>query len=137
MIGAALSALALGPVLLALNTASTVYVPVAQVAPGLRAPADASLGARATLSGPQGREDSKSYRAWQKSGQEGGPPGKYLVNDSGAAVYYVDPGINGTFTRRPDGSEVRKYSAPKAVLMSYIIKGILNGQLPGRWCFSA
>jgi uncharacterized oligopeptide transporter (OPT) family protein len=25
---------------------------------------------------------------------------------------------------------VRKYSAPKAVLMSYIIKGILNGQLP-------
>ena len=130
MIGAALSALALGPVLLALNTASTVYVPVAQVAPGLRAPADASLGARATLSGPQGREDSKSYRAWQKSGQEGGPPGKYLVNDSGAAVYYVDPGINGTFTRRPDGSEVRKYSAPKAVLMSYIIKGILNGQLP-------
>jgi len=130
MIGAAISALALGPVLLALNTASTVYVPAARVAPGLRAAADASLGARATLSGPQGREDSHSYRVWQKTSQEGGPPGKYLVNDSGAAVYFVDPGINGTFTRRPDGSEVRKYSAPKAVLMSYIIKGILNGQLP-------
>jgi hypothetical protein len=57
-------------------------------------------------------------------------PGKYLVDDSGAAVYYVDPGINGTFTKRPDGSEVKKWSAPKAVLMSYIIKGILQRQLP-------
>jgi uncharacterized oligopeptide transporter (OPT) family protein len=46
MIGAALSALTLGPILLALNTAKTVYVPIAQVAPGLRAPADASFGAR-------------------------------------------------------------------------------------------
>src|SRR5690606_8075780 len=31
---------------------------------------------------------------------------------------------------RPDGSEVRKFDAPKAVLASYIIKGILDRQLP-------
>jgi uncharacterized oligopeptide transporter (OPT) family protein len=31
---------------------------------------------------------------------------------------------------RPDGSEVRKYDAPKATLMSYIIKGILDRKLP-------
>lgn len=31
---------------------------------------------------------------------------------------------------RPDGTEVRKYDAPKAVLMSGIIKGILDRQLP-------
>src|SRR5258706_14354213 len=31
---------------------------------------------------------------------------------------------------RPDGTQVRKYDAPKAVLMSYIIKGILDQQLP-------
>jgi len=43
---------------------------------------------------------------------------------------YVDPGINGTVTRFPDGVEVRKFEAPKAVLVSYIIKGILNQKLP-------
>jgi uncharacterized oligopeptide transporter (OPT) family protein len=48
----------------------------------------------------------------------------------GRAVYFVDPGINGTHMQRPDGSEVRKYDAPKAVLMSYIIKGILDRKLP-------
>jgi uncharacterized oligopeptide transporter (OPT) family protein len=130
MIGAAFSALALGPVLLALNTASTVYVPVAQVAPGLRAPAGAALSAPETLTGPQVRGDAGYYRSWQKTGDEGGRPGKYLVDDSGAAVYYVDPGINGTFSKRPDGSNVKKFSAPKAVLVSYIIKGILSSQLP-------
>ncbi len=45
-------------------------------------------------------------------------------------VYYVDPGINGTHRIAPDGSSVTKYDAPKATLMSYIIKGILNQQLP-------
>src|SRR6202051_1409436 len=36
LIGAAASAVALGPILLSLNNSSTVYVPVAQVAPGLQ-----------------------------------------------------------------------------------------------------
>src|SRR4029077_11442371 len=45
LIGAAASALALGPILLRLNTAGTVYVPAAQVAAGLHAPADVTLGA--------------------------------------------------------------------------------------------
>ncbi len=130
MIGAALSALVMGPILLQLNAAKTVYVPVAQVAPGLHAPADAAFGANETLSGPQARDDAKSYRGWQKTSEEGGRSGKYLVDESGSAVYFVDPGINGTFTKRPNGSEVTKFSAPKAVLMSYIIKGILNSQLP-------
>src|SRR5688500_20276152 len=42
----------------------------------------------------------------------------------------VDLGINGTVSRRPDGSEVRKFDAPKATLVSYIIKGILDQKLP-------
>ena len=130
MIGATMSAFALGPILLALNTAATVYVPAAQVAPGLQAPAGTPLGSRETLAGPQAKSDSRSYRVWQKTSDDGGRAGKYLVDDGGAAVYFADPGINGTFTRRPDGSEVRKYSAPKAVLVSYIIKGILSAQLP-------
>ncbi len=130
MIGAAFSALALGPILLALNSASTVYVPIAQIAPGLHAPPSASFGGPESLAGPQARNDSKTYRSWQKTSEEGGRSGKYLVDDGGAAVYYVDPGINGTFNKRPDGSEVKKFSAPKAVLVSYIIKGILSSQLP-------
>jgi uncharacterized oligopeptide transporter (OPT) family protein len=42
----------------------------------------------------------------------------------------VDPGINGVHPRRADGTEVRKFDAPKATLMSYIIKGILDRRLP-------
>jgi uncharacterized oligopeptide transporter (OPT) family protein len=45
-------------------------------------------------------------------------------------VWLVDPGINGTHNTRPDKTEVRKYDAPKAVLMSYIIRGILDRKLP-------
>jgi putative OPT family oligopeptide transporter len=127
--GALASALILGPILLKLNETATVYVPAAQVAPGLRTDV-AALTDRASLQGPQAQSDGKTYHVWHKTSLEGGPAGKYLVDDTGAAVYLVDPGINGTFNKRPDGSEVRKYDAPKAVLMSYIIKGILDQQLP-------
>jgi uncharacterized oligopeptide transporter (OPT) family protein len=33
-------------------------------------------------------------------------------------------------SKRPDGTEVRKFEAPKATLVSYIIKGILDQKLP-------
>jgi putative OPT family oligopeptide transporter len=74
--------------------------------------------------------DSNQYRTWHKIDEQNGPPGKYLVDDQGNIKYYVDPGINGTHRVAPDGSSVEKYDAPKATLMSYIIKGILNQQLP-------
>jgi uncharacterized oligopeptide transporter (OPT) family protein len=60
----------------------------------------------------------------------GGPAGRYLVDAQGVPVYLVDPGINGTQTTRPDGTQVQKFDAPKATLVSYIIKGILSHQLP-------
>ena len=129
MVGALASALALGPILLRLNDSATVYVPAAQIAPGL-ATDPAPLELREALSGPQGEQDTQSYRVWQKLDADGAPPGKYLVDDAGKAVYLVDPGINGTYTERPDGTSVRKFDAPKATLMSYIIKGILDRQLP-------
>src|SRR2546428_460980 len=127
--GALASAVVLGPILLKLNDAATVYVPVAEVAPGLRTDAGA-LVETAALQGPQSLKDGGSYRVWHKTDIAGGPAGKYLVDDAGRAVYLVDPGINGSHTTRPDGTQVRKYDAPKAVLMSYIIKGILDRQLP-------
>ena len=42
----------------------------------------------------------------------------------------MDPGINGAYKERPDKTEVRKFDAPKATLMSYIIKGMLDRKLP-------
>ncbi len=52
------------------------------------------------------------------------------MNNDGVPVYLADPGINGVYEKRPDGSSVQKFTAPKATLVSYIIKGILGGQLP-------
>ena len=129
MIGSLASAVMLGPILLGLNQAATVYVPIEKIAPGLRTDVQ-PLIARAQLDGPQAASDNKTYRVWHKTGVVGGPEGQYLVDDNGAAVYFVDPGINGTHPERPDGTTVRKYDAPKATLMSYIIKGILDSKLP-------
>jgi uncharacterized oligopeptide transporter (OPT) family protein len=128
--GAALSAVCLGPILLVLNNSATVYVPIKEVAPaGLHT--DASLLKKTEgLVGPQIRDDTNRYLVWQKIDEIGAPAGRYLVNQKGDAVWLVDPGINGTHPKRPDGSSVRKFDAPKATLMSYIIKGILDRKLP-------
>ncbi len=131
-VGVIASALILGPILLVLNNSGTVYVPAAQVAPGLRATPEvlSQLTTRESVRGPQSREDSKNYQVWHKTDTVAGPAGKYLLDGTGAAVWLVDPGINGVHSKRPDGTEVQKYQAPKATLMSYIIKGILDRQLP-------
>ena len=135
--GAFASALVLGPILLALNDAATVYVPIP--AAGAAASGQSSWRVSASivaaapmerLKGPQAKTDPASYRVVQKTDDLGIPAGRYLVDAGGAPVYLVDPGINGTHRTRPDGTHVNKFAAPKATLMSYIIKGILNHQLP-------
>jgi putative OPT family oligopeptide transporter len=132
LFGAFASALMLGPILLKLNDTGTVYVPMAKVAPaGLHVDtARLDRDHREALRGPQARDDQGSYFVWHKTDAAGGPAGKYLVNDKGDAVWLVDPGINGTFSERPDGAQVRKFAAPQATLVSYIIKGILDQRLP-------
>ena len=200
LIGALASALVLGPILLTLNDASTVYVPAttfqpmpatapsvpATAAPGSVIPynepatppqggsyrvfrqqpdgpaalpeipageylvnetgqlvykiernfptdlvADpAALGDTETLKGPQASSDQKTYRSWYHHPASGGSAQRFLVNEEGRPVYLVDPGINGVRETRPDGSAVEKFEAPKATLMSYIIKGILSRELP-------
>jgi putative OPT family oligopeptide transporter len=90
----------------------------------------AQTGPAEKLEGTQAEADPNTYRTWHKTDDTGGPPGKYFVNEQGAAIYLADPGINGTHKIRPDGTTVTKFDAPKAVLMSYIIKGILNHKLP-------
>jgi len=132
LFGTLASALVLGPILLGLNSVYTVYVPAnkleASVA-SLRAPADQLAGIE-KLTGPQAAEDHKTYRVWQRPDPSGGAAQRYLINDDGSVAYLVDPGINGTHKVRPDGTTVDKFIAPKATLMSYIIKGILGRQLP-------
>ncbi len=191
LLGALGSALILGPILLKLNDAATVYVPATTFQPltatvtapagaalppyeGVIKPAPqdfrslsiqtetaglppgdylvddagqvthrisrnfptdlqpdpAALGKSTRLTGPQSVGDQNTYRTWFRPDPLGGTAQQYLVNDAGAVTYLVDPGINGTHQMRPDGSLVQKYDAPKATLMSYIIKGILSRELP-------
>lgn len=140
LIGALGSALLLGPMLLGLNNASSVYIPVDNVPTGYSAGSvkAGDLAAPADFHGKEGVKgkllaggtDSKEYNVWFHTPPSGGNAEKYLVDDSGRPVYYVDPGINGTVTTLPNGEPVRKFDAPKATLMSYIIKGILGGELP-------
>ncbi len=126
LIGALASALVLGPILLKLNDVGKVYVPVTT-----EITTDVSkLTTKIALVGPQAKQDSKSYFVWHQEDEASGSSRQYLVDDTGKAVYLVDPGINGTVTKRPDGSEVKKFDAPKATLVSYIIKGILSQKLP-------
>jgi putative OPT family oligopeptide transporter len=129
LIGALASAVILGPILLKLNEAATVYVPVGTTfAADFRVPTEGLT--QESLKGQQGEKDKNTYLVWFKQGEEGGNAARYLVNSEGQPVYLVDPGINGTHRERPDGTTVQKFDAPKATLMSYIIKGILDRKLP-------
>ena len=94
-------------------------------------PPGTELGPDEKLSGVQALTDGGNYRGWHKTDNSGGiAPGKYLVDASGEIKYLVDPGVNGKLKQRPDLSDAPKYDAPKATLMSYIIKGILSQELP-------
>jgi hypothetical protein len=77
-----------------------------------------------------GQPDAKKYLVWHRQDPSGGNAEKYLVDDSGTPVYFVDRGINGSIRTLPNGQIIPKFDAPKATLMSYIIKGILGGRLP-------
>ena len=140
LVGALASALVLGPILLQLNQSGTVYVPIANNK-DFSFPADyranpdnfekdGSGPKREKLEGSQSGGDTNEYFVLHKTTPENGPAGRYLVNDQGQPVYLADPGINGIYDKRPDGSSVQKFTAPKATLMSYIIKGILSRELP-------
>ena len=107
LLGALASAVVLGPILMVLNDNATVYVPIAKVAPAGLTTDVTKLEKREALQGPQARDDAARYLVWQKTDDVGGPAGRYLVNDAGKAVWLVDPGINGQFTERPDGSKVQ------------------------------
>ncbi len=130
LFGSFASALVLGPMLLALNDFKNTYIPVSTLEPaGLHVDVS-TLDKTEKLHGPQAQDDSNTYLVWHKSDPNGAAAEKYLVDSKGNAVWLVDPGINGTHEKRPDGTTVKKFNAPKATLISYIIKGILGHKLP-------
>jgi putative OPT family oligopeptide transporter len=142
LVGALVSAIALGPILLKLNAAGSVYVPIGtmiegkpagNLQPGEKADVSKLSGRREHIEGIQaaGAPDSKEYLVWHRQDPSGGNAEKYLVDDAGTPVYFVDRGINGSIRTLPNGQTISaKFDAPKATLMSYIIKGILGGKLP-------
>ncbi len=74
--------------------------------------------------------DTTPYHVWQNTDPKAGQIGKYLVNTQGQPVYLVDPAINGVIKEDSHGNKLTRYDAPKATLMSYIIKGVLGQDLP-------
>src|SRR6266568_2912918 len=133
LIGALASAIAFGPILLAMNQSGTVYVPVA-TSKDFSFPSSFHFNKEEfvmsgnqpkteKLQGGQASSDTRDYNVVHKTTTDYGPAGRYLVTrDEGVPMYLADPGINGIYNPR--------FTAPKATLMSYIIKGILSRQLP-------
>jgi len=141
LVGALTSALALGPILLAMNQSGSVYVPVTQnkdfsFPAGFKFTPDqyvksGDLPKQEKLQGGQASSDGNAYYVVHKTSTEFGPAGRYLVNNEGVPIYLADPGINGIYDKVPGtNNTVAKFTAPKATLMSYIIKGILSRELP-------
>ncbi|HEY3579707.1 MAG TPA: oligopeptide transporter, OPT family [Pyrinomonadaceae bacterium] len=141
LVGALVSAIALGPILLAMNQSGTIYVPVAQnkdfsFPAGYAFTSDQFVKSgdqpkQERITGGQSTPDTNAYYVVHKTSTDYGPPGRYLVNAQGQPIYLADPGINGIYDKVPGtNNTVAKFTAPKATLMSYIIKGILSRQLP-------
>src|ERR1044071_3406845 len=141
LVGALTSALALGPILLAMNQSGSVYVPVTQnkdfsFPAGFKFTPDqyvksGDLPKQEKLQGGQASSDTNAYYVVHKTSTDYGPAGRYLVDAQGVPIYLADPGINGIYDKVPGtNTTVAKFTAPKATLMSYIIKGILSRELP-------
>ncbi len=72
---------------------------------------------------------TRSYRVGYVRDDPVVPAGKYLVDQSGAIQYVVDPGIGGRISEY-QGKKLTRYEAPKARLFSLIIDGVLTQRLP-------
>src|SRR5437660_2079951 len=111
LIGAFASAILMGPIILLLNDAYTVYIPVHNTPAGFNAGhasanehADVSaLHTRERVPAQQAAGDTKDYYVWHRQDPSGGNAQKYLVEENGSLAYFVDPGINGTYNRLPNG----------------------------------
>ena len=135
LVGALVSALVIGWTLLLLNNAGTVYSKSEANVPKYTIPSEQLAGLSRGSPGGQYSDDKREYYVFHVGEAEATPKlpaGKYLADDDGKLVYFVDPAINGKLDRTDDGHSVKdvKYQAPKTQLMEKIISGIFNQKLP-------
>lgn len=137
LVGALASALVLGPLLLYLNTGGTYYQKVdpAVFPAAFSVTEDKLFREHGTFKSEhvmvgEFASDTTQYRVWQNTDPKDGQIGKYLIDMQGRPVYLVDPAINGVVKEDAQGNKLTRYDAPKATLMSYIIKGVLGQDLP-------
>ena len=135
--GALASAVVLGPLLLYLNTGGTYYqkVDATVFPPAFSVTEDKLFRERGEIKKEGVKtgdymSDTNQYSVWQNTDPKSGQIGKYLVDPQGRPVYLVDPAINGVVKEDANGNKLTRYDAPKATLMSYIIKGVLGQDLP-------
>jgi putative OPT family oligopeptide transporter len=136
LVGALASALVLGSLLIFLNSSRTYYQKV-----GPNSVEGKTVVTENMLFRENGEyksehakgkysDDPATYRVWQNTDPQAGQVGKYLIDTQGKPTYFVDPGINGVLKKDENGNDLERYDAPKATLMSYIIKGVLGQNLP-------
>jgi len=138
LVGALASALVLGYLLIVLNNNETYYQKIEPSSPvaSVHITEDklfrqnGQFQAEKITNGKYKDVDTTTYYVWQNTDPSEGQVGKYLIDKQGAPVYFVDPGINGILKKDDEGKELTRYDAPKATLMSYIIKGVLGQNLP-------
>lgn len=138
LFGALASALVLGWLLVTLNNTKTYYhkVDAKEFSTDFKVKEDQLFKQGGTykgekvINGKYKETDQNTYRVWQNTDPKSGAVGKYLVDNQGKPVYLVDPGINGQIKQDEAGQPLERYDAPKATLMSYIIKGVLSQELP-------
>ena len=137
LVGALTSALVIGYILKVLNDSGTIYsklnLPPVKISQISSFPEHAKVPEYVTEGGVVDPAEYHVVRVTPESavGELATVPhGKYLVDDTGSFKYLVDPGINGTLSKRDDGTLAQKFEAPKARLMALIIDGILTKKLP-------
>ena len=124
LVGALVSALVMGGTLLALNDAYTTVTDKPEDLPVVKA--DVSK-----LTETEVGKDGKTYKVWWVVNPENGVlPGKYLVDETGAARYLKDPGIGGRLSYSTSGAPLKKFNPPQPRLFATIIDGIMKGDLP-------
>lgn len=77
-----------------------------------------------------GSNDGVTYRIGHLYEQTGtAPSGRYLIDDTGAIKYLVDPGIGGREETNYNGKKVTKLDSPKSQIMALVVDGILTQKL--------
>jgi uncharacterized oligopeptide transporter (OPT) family protein len=133
LIGVTASALLVGGIIQFLNDAKTTIVPKSYPAVQVSV---IEQGARYALANGRMVPASEapaapSYRVGRLYEQTGNAiAGKYLVDDTGAIRYLVDPGVGGRERTNYDGREIDKLDSPKAQIMALVVDGILTQKLP-------